>query len=117
MNECLLMPLYKASQGQLATDFIILSLGQVMRMTPKLAHKSLNYHNRSSDATIHRRQRSTMPISVYVTLGAEVHEKMLRSGGQSEAKPPALSSQESLVLIYRSTEGMKDRVDLAQPGI
>ncbi|GFU01636.1 uncharacterized protein TNCV_1521771 [Trichonephila clavipes] len=32
---------------------------------------------------------------------------MFRSGGPSEAKPPVLSSQASLVLIYRPTEGMK----------
>ncbi|GFV93604.1 hypothetical protein TNCV_1989161 [Trichonephila clavipes] len=57
-----------------------------------------------------------MPISVYVTLGPEVHEQMFRSGGQSDAKPPVLSSQASLVFIYRPTEGMKSRVDFAQPG-
>ncbi|GFU51391.1 uncharacterized protein TNCV_4752571 [Trichonephila clavipes] len=32
-------------------------------------------------------------------------------------KPPVLSSQASLVLMYRLTEGMKGRVNLAQPGI
>ncbi|GFU49989.1 hypothetical protein TNCV_2362671 [Trichonephila clavipes] len=48
----------------------------------------------------------------------EVHEQMSRSGGQSEAKPPqCFSPQASLVLIYRPTEGMKGRVDIAQPGI
>ncbi|GFV57880.1 transposable element Tcb2 transposase [Trichonephila clavipes] len=40
---------------------------------------------------------------------------MFRSGSQSDAKPPVLSSQESLVLIYRPTEGMKGSVNLAQP--
>ncbi|GFS85704.1 hypothetical protein TNCV_2973941 [Trichonephila clavipes] len=37
---------------------------------------------------------------------------MSRSGGQSEAKPPAFSPQ---VLIYRPTDGIKGKVDLAQP--
>ncbi|GFV50206.1 bestrophin homolog [Trichonephila clavipes] len=52
-------------------------------------------------------QRSTVPISVYLTLDPEVHEQMFRSGGQPDVKPPVLSSQASLVLIYRPTEGMK----------
>ncbi|GFV55537.1 hypothetical protein TNCV_2573771 [Trichonephila clavipes] len=59
----------------------------------------------------------TVPNSVYATLDPEVHEQMFRSSGQSDAKHPVLSSQESLVLIYRATEGMKGRVNLAQPGV
>ncbi|GFW94777.1 hypothetical protein TNCV_4248171 [Trichonephila clavipes] len=51
------------------------------------------------------RSRPTVPISVYVTIG---HEQMSRSGSQSEAKPPVFSPKESLVLIYRSAERMKD---------
>ncbi|GFW79391.1 hypothetical protein TNCV_2477981 [Trichonephila clavipes] len=50
---------------------------------------------------------STVPISVYVALSAEVHEQMFRSDVLSEAKPQAFSSQASLVLIYRPSEGMK----------
>ncbi|GFV05108.1 hypothetical protein TNCV_223221 [Trichonephila clavipes] len=42
----------------------------------------------------------TVPITVYVTLGPEVHEQMFRSGGQSDAKPPVFSSQASMVLVY-----------------
>ncbi|GFX81440.1 hypothetical protein TNCV_142901 [Trichonephila clavipes] len=38
----------------------------------------------------------TLPNSVYVTLVPEVHEQMFRSGGQSDATPPVLSSQASL---------------------
>ncbi|GFV03101.1 transposable element Tcb2 transposase [Trichonephila clavipes] len=38
---------------------------------------------------------------------------MPRTGGQPKVKPPVFSSQASLVLIYRSTEGMKGWVDLA----
>ncbi|GFW56804.1 hypothetical protein TNCV_160341 [Trichonephila clavipes] len=49
----------------------------------------------------------TVFISVHVTLGPEVYEQIFRSGGQSDAKPPVLRSQASLVLIYRPTEGMK----------
>ncbi|GFW92737.1 hypothetical protein TNCV_1735301 [Trichonephila clavipes] len=51
------------------------------------------------------RPRPTVLNSAYVTLGPEVHEKMLRSGGQSDAKRSVLSSQASLVLICRPTEG------------
>ncbi|GFV83391.1 hypothetical protein TNCV_3055381 [Trichonephila clavipes] len=45
-----------------------------------------------------------VPVSVYVTLGAGVHVQMFPSGGQSDAKPPVLSSQESLLFIHRPTE-------------
>ncbi|GFV00241.1 hypothetical protein TNCV_3322921 [Trichonephila clavipes] len=41
--------------------------------------------------------------------------QVFRSGGQSEAQLPVLSSQASLVLIYRPTEGMTGLVNLAQP--
>ncbi|GFS59909.1 HTH_Tnp_Tc3_2 domain-containing protein [Trichonephila clavipes] len=51
--------------------------------------------------------RPTVSISVCVILDPEVHERMFRSGGQSGTKPPVLSSQASLVLISRPTEGMK----------
>ncbi|GFV58869.1 hypothetical protein TNCV_4132311 [Trichonephila clavipes] len=54
-----------------------------------------------------RGSRSTVPISVYVTLGPQMHEQMFRSGGQSETMSPVLSSQVSMVFIYRPTEGMK----------
>ncbi|GFW76665.1 hypothetical protein TNCV_4943821 [Trichonephila clavipes] len=52
-----------------------------------------------------------------MTLGPRVHEQMFRSGGQSDARPPVLSSQASLVLIYQPTEGMKGCVDLTQSGV
>ncbi|GFT67989.1 hypothetical protein TNCV_713611 [Trichonephila clavipes] len=57
-----------------------------------------------------------MPISVYVTLDLGAHVQMFRSSGQSDAKPPVFSSQESLELIYLPTEGMKGGVDLVLPG-
>ncbi|GFW89471.1 hypothetical protein TNCV_3967611 [Trichonephila clavipes] len=37
----------------------------------------------------------------------EENEQMFRSGGQPDAKPPVLSSQTSLVLIYQPIEGIK----------
>ncbi|GFU97146.1 hypothetical protein TNCV_3130411 [Trichonephila clavipes] len=40
-------------------------------------------------------------------MGPEVHEQMFRSGSQFDAKPTVLSSQASLVFIYRPTGGMK----------
>ncbi|GFV23809.1 hypothetical protein TNCV_960031 [Trichonephila clavipes] len=40
--------------------------------------------------------RPTMPILVYVILGAEMHMQMLRSSSQSEAKFPVFSSQARL---------------------
>ncbi|GFW64360.1 RNase H domain-containing protein [Trichonephila clavipes] len=39
---------------------------------------------------------------------------MFRSGGQSDAKPPVLSYQENIVLIYRPTEGKKFSQHLIQ---
>ncbi|GFV44520.1 hypothetical protein TNCV_3287021 [Trichonephila clavipes] len=50
-------------------------------------------------------------------LGPDVHEQMFQPGGQSNATPPVLSSQTSLGLTYRLTEGMKVRVTFAQPGV
>ncbi|GFU78467.1 transposable element Tcb1 transposase [Trichonephila clavipes] len=41
------------------------------------------------------------------TLGPEVREQMFRSGGLTDVKPPVLSSQASLVLIYQPTEEMQ----------
>ncbi|GFX55215.1 hypothetical protein TNCV_1156721 [Trichonephila clavipes] len=38
----------------------------------------------------------------YATFGPEVHEQMFRSGGQSDAKPPVLSSQASLASALKS---------------
>ncbi|GFY04363.1 hypothetical protein TNCV_4414511 [Trichonephila clavipes] len=40
----------------------------------------------------------TVPISVYVTMGAEVHKQMSRSGGQPKANPPVFRPQASLIL-------------------
>ncbi|GFV72834.1 hypothetical protein TNCV_1325451 [Trichonephila clavipes] len=56
-----------------------------------------------------------MPISKYVILGLEVHEQMFRLGNQSDSKPPVLSSQASLVLIYRPTEEIKAEFPLPSP--
>ncbi|GFW36542.1 hypothetical protein TNCV_1955421 [Trichonephila clavipes] len=49
-------------------------------------------------------------------MGAEVHEQMLRSDGQSDPKPLVFSSQSSLVLFYRLTSGMKTEWTLLSPG-
>ncbi|GFY23123.1 integrase catalytic domain-containing protein [Trichonephila clavipes] len=49
--------------------------------------------------------------------GAGVTMQLFRSSGQSDAKTPVLSSQASLVLIYRPTEEMKDCVYLVQLGV
>ncbi|GFW19808.1 hypothetical protein TNCV_3561111 [Trichonephila clavipes] len=45
-----------------------------------------------------------------------MHEQIFRSGGQSDTKPPVLSFQASLVLIYRPTEEMKAESTLLTPG-
>ncbi|GFT28845.1 hypothetical protein TNCV_3585581 [Trichonephila clavipes] len=50
------------------------------------------------------RRRPTVPISVFMTLGTEVHQQIFQSGGQSDQKPTVLSFQGSLALIYRPTE-------------
>ncbi|GFT23763.1 hypothetical protein TNCV_3512121 [Trichonephila clavipes] len=44
------------------------------------------------DGTAHKGPWSTVPNSVFVTLGAEAHEQMFRSGGESAGKPPVFSS-------------------------
>ncbi|GFU45106.1 hypothetical protein TNCV_4235731 [Trichonephila clavipes] len=36
-----------------------------------------------------------------------MHEQMLRSGSQSDVKPPVINFHARVVLIYRPTEGMK----------
>ncbi|GFY17102.1 hypothetical protein TNCV_1088781 [Trichonephila clavipes] len=36
--------------------------------------------------------RLTVPISIFMTLDPEVHEQMFRSGDQSDAEPPVVSS-------------------------
>ncbi|GFV13600.1 hypothetical protein TNCV_68031 [Trichonephila clavipes] len=48
----------------------------------------------------------SVPISVFITLGIDVHEQLFRSRGQSDAKSPVFNSQASLVLIYRPTKEM-----------
>ncbi|GFV27999.1 hypothetical protein TNCV_1920181, partial [Trichonephila clavipes] len=51
--------------------------------------------------------RPTVSNLICLTLGPEVHVQMLRSGGQSDAKAPVLSSQANIVLIFRPTEELK----------
>ncbi|GFT97377.1 hypothetical protein TNCV_4838111 [Trichonephila clavipes] len=46
---------------------------------------------------------------------ANVRQSLRRRYGQPEAKPPVFSPRASLVLLYRPAEGMKGRVNLAQP--
>ncbi|GFW49019.1 hypothetical protein TNCV_3902171 [Trichonephila clavipes] len=50
-----------------------------------------------------------------LTDDTDVHEQMFQSGIHTDAKLPVLSSQASLLLIYGSSEEMKDGVDLSQP--
>ncbi|GFY01648.1 hypothetical protein TNCV_2608311 [Trichonephila clavipes] len=61
--------------------------------------------------------KSAEPNSKNVTLGLEEPKKMFQSGGQSDVKPSVLSSQASLVLIYRPISGLRDErlSRLAQP--
>ncbi|GFS88085.1 DUF4817 domain-containing protein [Trichonephila clavipes] len=46
--------------------------------------------------------------------GIEIHAQMFRLGGQSDANPPVLSPQASLVLIYRPNEEMNGLVGFSQ---
>ncbi|GFS61301.1 hypothetical protein TNCV_3105171 [Trichonephila clavipes] len=64
------------------------------------------YRTELSGAKAHKDQ-GLLSLSVYVTLGAGVHEQMFRSSGQSEENQMVFSSQANLVLIYPPTEGMK----------
>ncbi|GFX77484.1 uncharacterized protein TNCV_1743821 [Trichonephila clavipes] len=61
------------------------------------------YKLKLSGATTHEDQGLLCPSQYPLPFGAEVHEQMFRSGGQSEARPQCLSPQASLVLIYRPT--------------
>ncbi|GFU92346.1 uncharacterized protein TNCV_444001 [Trichonephila clavipes] len=65
-------------------------------------------------------QRCTLNLSRAETpsrwCGVVVRRGGASSGGQYDEKPPVLSSQARLVLIYRPTEGMKGRANLVQPG-
>ncbi|GFU91439.1 hypothetical protein TNCV_2542071 [Trichonephila clavipes] len=54
--------------------------------------------------------KDSVPISAFLALGIEVHEQMFRPDSQSDMKPPVFSSQTSLILINRPTEGRKNRV-------
>ncbi|GFS59805.1 transposable element Tcb1 transposase [Trichonephila clavipes] len=49
-------------------------------------------------------ENSPCPSHFFVILGAEMHEQMFRSGGQSNAKRQVFSFQVSLVLIYSPNE-------------
>ncbi|GFW69590.1 hypothetical protein TNCV_489341 [Trichonephila clavipes] len=53
-------------------------------------------------ATAHERSRPTVPILVFVTLDAEVHEQIFRFGGQFDRNSPVFSPQAT-----RPTKGMK----------
>ncbi|GFU96453.1 hypothetical protein TNCV_90261 [Trichonephila clavipes] len=53
-------------------------------------------------------------LSVRDLVGPEVHEQMFWSDGQSDAKPPVLNSQASLVLFLSTTQGLIARVNLVQ---
>ncbi|GFU01822.1 hypothetical protein TNCV_1523271 [Trichonephila clavipes] len=67
-----------------------------------------------SSATANEDQGLVCPSQYTGSLGAEVHEQMTRSSGQSEARPPVFKSSSKL-LIYRHTAiGRKGLVDLAQ---
>ncbi|GFT37378.1 uncharacterized protein TNCV_4285251 [Trichonephila clavipes] len=50
----------------------------------------------------------TVPNSVYVTLGLELHEQMFRSGGQSDANSSALSSQACLLEAQFTNSGISN---------
>ncbi|GFV11245.1 hypothetical protein TNCV_3723341 [Trichonephila clavipes] len=48
-------------------------------------------------------------------LGSEVYEQMFWPGDQFDVRPPVLSSQPSLVLIYRPLKGLKAEPTLPRP--
>ncbi|GFS57076.1 hypothetical protein TNCV_4238581 [Trichonephila clavipes] len=58
-------------------------------------------------ATAHVSQDLLCPSQYIWQLGAEVHEQISRSDGQSERISPVFSPQAYLVLIYEPSEGMK----------
>ncbi|GFV69934.1 hypothetical protein TNCV_1983011 [Trichonephila clavipes] len=58
------------------------------------------------------RAKTTFSNLIFVTLGTEVQEQMFRSGGQSDVKPPVLSSRASFLLIYRPLKDSKNETTL-----
>ncbi|GFX45545.1 hypothetical protein TNCV_2740821 [Trichonephila clavipes] len=94
-------------------------------MEQKRNYSSMNQSNSDVDETefhemsegvtgITNYDGSIMSISVFMTLGIEVHEQMFRSGGQSDSKSPVFSSQASLVLIL-STHCWNERLSRPCP--
>ncbi|GFV62257.1 uncharacterized protein TNCV_985211 [Trichonephila clavipes] len=76
----------------LVTIQVILSRAEMMRSTVELAPHSSNFFTNMTEetklklrGTTVERPRPTVPISVFVTLGDEMPEQMLRSSGQSDA--------------------------------
>ncbi|GFT71790.1 hypothetical protein TNCV_291851 [Trichonephila clavipes] len=56
-----------------------------------------------------------VPISVFVTLGTEVHEQMFRSGGQSDMKVFSFLEKALCIHLY-SLKGRKAESTMPSPG-
>ncbi|GFY01890.1 protein KIAA0100 [Trichonephila clavipes] len=48
--------------------------------------------------------KPTVPITVFVTLGTELHDQVFQSGGQSDTKPPMFCSQASWSVFVNISE-------------
>ncbi|GFU47356.1 hypothetical protein TNCV_790681 [Trichonephila clavipes] len=100
---------WKYRCGQRTVRMAIMACSQIFarrRIESKLKQRLLDI--RAEKESEGERERPSVHNSVYATLCPEVHEQMFRSGGQSDTKPPVLSSQVSLVLIL-STHGRDER--------
>ncbi|GFV72923.1 hypothetical protein TNCV_1974701 [Trichonephila clavipes] len=103
--------------SQLTHDIVaLINRVVVVQMTQKILHeKTAVCHNavdkglktKLSGATAYGDPLPTVLTSVFMTLCTKMHEHIFRSSDQSDAKSPMFSSQASLALTYRLTEGMK----------
>ncbi|GFW54005.1 hypothetical protein TNCV_3828131 [Trichonephila clavipes] len=60
--------------------------------------------------------RPTVPISVFMTLGTEVHDQMFRSEGQSDAKPQCFVPKQAWYSFIDPLKRKKVESTLPSPG-
>ncbi|GFU94084.1 hypothetical protein TNCV_3308371 [Trichonephila clavipes] len=61
------------------------------------------------------RARPSMLISVFVALGAEMHEQMLQLGSQFNVKPVCLASKQAWYSFIDPLKGWKAKLTLPSP--
>ncbi|GFV83320.1 hypothetical protein TNCV_1900461 [Trichonephila clavipes] len=88
-----------------------------MYTAPIMADKDILEFVQSSINIIHADSGDENEMNNAAPVPTSSEMRNVMESGQSDTKPLGKSSHESLVLIYRPTDGMKGRVDLAQSGV